>query len=155
MKKLFFIISFLFIQILYVKAYDFTDTFYYDYKVPNMYVSKIKNGQLKNTATFMLHRSNSDYVYCIDPFTSEIDGTYEAYIGFNTLFNLSKEQINRMNLLAHYGYEYPGHTDLKWYGVTQYLIWETLHLDDIYFTHDTLFLKFRIQAALPWSVLSV
>lgn len=134
MKKLFFIISFLFIQILCVKAYDFTDTFYYDYKIPNMYVSKIKDGRLKNTATFMLHRSNSDYVYCIDPFTSEIDGIYEAYIGYNTLFNLSKEQINRMNLLAHYGYEYPGHTDLKWYGVTQYLIWETLNLDDIYFT---------------------
>ncbi len=134
MKKFFFIISFLFIKILSVKAYDFTDTFYYDYKVPNMYVSKIKDGKLKNTATFMLHRSNADYVYCIDPFTSEIDGTYEAYIGYNPLFNLSKEQINRMNLLAHYGYEYQNHTDLKWYGITQYLIWETLNLDDIYFT---------------------
>ena len=39
-----------------------------------------------------------------------------------------------MNLIAHYGYGYPNHTDLKWYGVTQYLIWNELGLDDLYFT---------------------
>lgn len=134
MKKILFFIILLFMSISKVSAYDLLETFYYDTKLPNMYVTKIKDGKLKNTATFLLHKSNSDFVYCIDPFTSEINGTYEGYIGYNPIFGLSKEQINRMNLLAHYGYGYNNHTDLKWYGITQYLIWETLNLDDIYYT---------------------
>lgn len=134
MKKILFFIILLFISISKVSAYDLLETFYYDTKLPNMYVTKIKDGKLKNTATFLLHKSNSDYVYCIDPFTSEISGTYEGYIGYNPVFGLSKEQINRMNLLSYYGYGYNNHTDLKWYGITQYLIWDTLNLDDIYYT---------------------
>ena len=134
MKKILFFIILLFISISKVSAYDLLETFYYDTKLPNMYVTKIKDGKLKNTATFLLHKSNSDYVYCIDTFTSEISGTYEGYIGYNPVFGLSKEQINRMNLLSYYGYGYNNHTDLKWYGITQYLIWDTLNLDDIYYT---------------------
>ena len=134
MKKFLLCIVLFLICIFKVYSYDLTDTFYYDIKLPNMYVTKIKDGKLKNTATFLLHRSNSDFVYCIDPFTSEIDGTYEGYIGYNSQFGLSKEQVNRMNLLAYYGYGYNNHTDLKWYGITQYLIWDTLGLDDIYYT---------------------
>ena len=134
MKKIIFLISLLLVSLSKVFAYDLTDTFYYDHNLPNMYVSKVKDGVLKNTATFMLHRSDSGIVYCIDPFISEIDGTYEGYIGYNSSFGLTKDQINRMNLIAHYGYGYQNHNDLKWYGVTQYLIWQTLNLDDIYYT---------------------
>ena len=134
MRKIIFFISLLLISLSTVFAYDLTDTFYYDYKLPNMYVTKIKDGKLKNTATFMLHRSNSDFVYCIDPFTSPIDGIYHGYIGYNFNFNLTQEQVNRLNLIAYYGYGYMEHTDLKWYGITQYLIWKNLNLDDIYYT---------------------
>lgn len=134
MKKILIFICFFLLGIIKVNAYDLVDTFYYDVKIPNMYVTKIKNGNLKNTATFMLHRSNSEYVYCIDPFTSEVSGVYEGYIGYNDSFGLSRDQINRMNLLSFYGYGYNDHTDLKWYGITQYLIWQTLNLDDLYFT---------------------
>ena len=136
MKKILIFICFFLLGIIKVNAYDLVDTFYYDVKIPNMYVTKIKNGNLKNTATFMLHRSNSEYVYCIDPFTSEVSGVYEGYIGYNDSFGLSRDQINRMNLLSFYGYGYNDHTDLKWYGITQYLIWPTLHLFDLYFTYS-------------------
>ena len=67
MKKFLFIIILFIMGSFCVNAYDMVDTFYYDTKIPNMYVTKIKDGKLKNTATFMLHRSNSDYVYCVDP----------------------------------------------------------------------------------------
>ena len=38
-------------------------------------------------------------------------------------------------MLAYYGYGYGNHTDIHWYTVTQYLIWQTVpHGYDIYFT---------------------
>lgn len=137
MKKIIFLISLFLISLSQVFAYNDSDTFYSDYKFPNMFVTKIKDGKLMNTATYMLRRSDSNYVYCIDPFTFEISGTYNAYINAGPILGLTNEQINRMNLIAHYGYGYTGHTDIKWYGVTQYMIWQTLNLDDIYYT-DTL-----------------
>ena len=35
---------------------------------------------------------------------------------------------------GYYGYGYSGHTDKKWYGITQYLMWKSLNFDDVYFT---------------------
>lgn len=137
MKKILLIISLFLIGISKVTAYDTIEKFHFGSKVPNAYVTKIKNGNIRNTSTWMIHRQDNNYVYCIDPFTNEIDGNYEGYIGYNEIFGLSKEQINRMNLLSFYGYGYNNHTDIKWYGITQYLIWQTLGLDDIYYT-DTL-----------------
>lgn len=134
MKKILLIITLLFISINKIGAYDMIEKFHFGKMVPNSYVTKIKNGNLRNTSTWFIYRSDNNYVYCIDPFTNEIDGNYEGYIGYNEIFNLSKEQINRMNLLAYYGYGYSNHEDVKWYGITQYLIWETLGLDDIYYT---------------------
>lgn len=134
MKKFIFLISVFFILSSKVCAYDVTEEFYYDQKLPNMYITKIQGNNERNGATFLLHRSDSKIVYCIDPFTREIDGVYSGYIGYNDFFGLTKDQINRMNLISYYGYGYKGHTDLKWYGISQYLIWETLGLDDIYFT---------------------
>ena len=134
MKKLILFICLLLISISKVSAYDLIESFHFGNMIPNAYVTKVKNGNIRNTSTWMLLRSDNSYVYCIDPFTNEINGNYEGYIGYNELFGLTKNQINRMNLLAHYGYGYNNHTDIKWYGITQYLIWETLGLDDIYYT---------------------
>ena len=134
MKKLILFICLLLISISKVSAYDLIESFHFGNMIPNAYVTKVKNGNIRNTSTWMLLRSDNNYVYCIDPFTNEINGNYEGYIGYNELFGLTKNQINRMNLLAHYGYGYNNHTDIKWYGITQYLIWETLGLDDIYYT---------------------
>lgn len=42
--------------------------------------------------------------------------------------NLTKSQTERMNLIGYYGYNYKDeeydHTDIKWYAITQYLIWQ-------------------------------
>ena len=134
MKKILVFIFLFLVCTLKVSAYDLIDSFHLGPKVPNSYVTKIKNNDLRNTYTSVLLRSDNNYVYCIDPFNVKIDGTYEGYIGYNESFGLSKEQINRMNLLAYYGYGYQNHTDIKWYGITQFLIWQTLGLDDIYYT---------------------
>ncbi|MCX4365250.1 MAG: Cys-Gln thioester bond-forming surface protein [Bacilli bacterium] len=42
--------------------------------------------------------------------------------------NLTKKQTDRMNLIGYYGYNYKDdlydHTDIKWYAITQFLIWQ-------------------------------
>lgn len=134
MKKFLIILFASIIGIIKINAYDITDTFYYDTKVENMYITKVKGDISKNGAPFLLHRSNGDLVYCIEPFLYLDNGAYYGYNGYNELFNLSEDVINKMNLIAHYGYGYNNHTDLKWYGITQYLIWNELELDDLYFT---------------------
>lgn len=44
----------------------------------------------------------------------------------NFILNLPVEQWNWVELLAYYGYGYQSHTELKWYEITQYLIWNIL-----------------------------
>lgn len=134
MKKIFLIISMFVLGMISINAYDLKETFYYDTQVPNMYITKIKGDKKTNGAPFLLHKSNKDLVYCIDPFLLMSDTPYEGYIGYNELFGISEDKINNMNIIAQYGYGYKNHTDLKWYGLTQYLIWEQLDLDEIYFT---------------------
>ena len=134
MKKILFMLLMSIIGIIGVKAVDMHEYFYYDTKVPNMYITKVKGTNAKNGAPFLLHKSNGTIVYCIEPFDYVTDSAYDGYYGYNSLFGLSKEQLNRMNLVARYGYGYDNHSDLKWYGITQYLIWQATGLDDIYFT---------------------
>lgn len=134
MKKFLFVIVLVLFSIVSVNAYDINENFHLGSKVPDVYVTVMKDGNMRNTTASMLLRSDNNYVYCIDPFTNEIRGNYEGYFGYNELFGLSKEQINRINLLSYYGYGFQDHTDINWYGITQYLIWETLGLDDIYYT---------------------
>lgn len=134
MKKFLIILMICILGIIDVQAYDITDTFYYDTKVENMYITKVKDGFAKNGAPFLLHKSNGELVYCIEPFLYLDNGTYYGYKEFSDIFKLSEAAIEKMNLIAHYGYGYNNHTDLKWYGVTQYLIWNELGLDDLYFT---------------------
>ena len=108
-------------------------TIYSDYQVPNMYITRIQGGQVHNGAPFMLHKSDGTLIYCIEPFVMPIDGNYTIYDNYTDIFNLSGEQIDRINLIAKYGYGYGNHTDIKWYGITQYMIWQTI-VDQIYFT---------------------
>lgn len=110
-----------------------TDTMYYDTQIPNMYITRVKGSNTRNGAPFMLHKSNGTLVYCIDPFNPDVTGTYTGYTSYNSIIGLTQEQLNEINLIAKFGYGYGNHTDIKWYGITQYLIWQTM-LDDIYFT---------------------
>lgn len=134
MKKILMLVMLCLISIVKVNAYDTTDTFYYDTQVKNMYITKIKGDMKSNGAPFLLHKSNGDLVYCIEPFFDLGSSPYEGYIGYKDIFGISEETINKMNIIAHLGYGYENHTDLKWYGITQYLIWNALDLDDLYFT---------------------
>ena len=74
------------------------------------------------------------FVYCIEP-TTFFDSS-AIYKSKSFITGLSTSQMERMKALAHYGYQYKDHTDMKWYAITQLLIWkEADPLGDYYFTN--------------------
>lgn len=132
MKKIIFIFLVLFSLNLIVSA---DSKFYLGDKVTDMYVESIKGNDKHNGAPFLIYRSDGSIVYCINPFKmmSE-DGIYKSYTYNDKKFNLTDEELNKLNIIGYYGYGYSGHTDKKWYGITQYLMWKSLNFDDVYFT---------------------
>ena len=110
-------------------------TFYLGEKVNDMYVESIKGSDKHNGAPFLIHRSDGEIVYCINPFKMINEGgSYKSYTYNDPIFNLTDEELNKLNIIGYYGYGYNGHTDKKWYGITQYLMWKSLSFDDVYFT---------------------
>lgn len=74
-------------------------------------------------ARFFRKNGTNEFAYCIQPFEFFKDGTvYETVINPNNLNSTQKERISR---IAHFGYGYKNHTDVKWYAITQFMIWET------------------------------
>lgn len=132
MKKIIFIFITLFVLIPNSKALS---KFYIGEKVPNMHIESVSSNDLHNGVPFILRRDDGEFVYCINPF-QQLNTTdyYSQYTYNNKVFNLTDSQVDKMNLIAYYGYNYNNHKDLKWYGVTQFLIWKVLDLKDIYFT---------------------
>ncbi len=78
--------------------------------------------------------NTNQIAYCIEPFRFfKENSNYESSININ---NLSPEKIDTIKRLAYYGYGYDNHQELKWYAITQYLIWqETVQNGEIYFTY--------------------
>ncbi len=114
--------------------------------IPNVYVSKKEsNGRVHyQQLTMIARKGDNQFVYCIEPGTP-LDPN-ETYTGQDYdqsyVANMTPEQWKRIQLLAYYGYGYSdsevNHDDIKWYSVTQFMIWKTVpHGMDIYFT-DTL-----------------
>ena len=132
MKKIVFLIIVLF---LFIPSTLALSKFVIGEKVPNFYVEIISEDNFHNGAVFMLKRDDGKLVYCIEPFQPNIiNNYYEEYDYNNSVFNLTDIQLNRINLIAYYGYGYKNHTDIKWYGITQFLIWKELNLKELYFT---------------------
>lgn len=121
-----------------VRAYDLIESFYYnDEKVENMWITKVKGDVIASGVPFILKRvSDNAYVYCLQPFVLlKTEENYHGYYDIVDKFSLTEKQIERIRLLSHFGYQYLNHTDIKWYGITQYLIWKTIDEEaDIYFT---------------------
>lgn len=136
MKKLLLII-FLFLIIDKVNAQTYEDNFYYDTeRVENVWITREKGDLKASGIPYVLKRvKDNRYVYCIEPFELlKSDSVYTGYDYNETIFNLPDSSIERINLLAYYGYQYTDHTDIKWYAVTQYLIWKEVEpTANIYF----------------------
>lgn len=106
--------------------------------IANEFVNKSKDGKTKyQQMTLIVRKSDNRFLYCIEPGKS-IDEN-KLVTGYDTDLelhaNLTSLQRDRIQLLAYYGYGYGDHTDIKWYVITQFMIWQTNNLGyDIYFT---------------------
>ena len=132
MKKVLFIVLITFILIPCING---AEKFYLGEKVPNMYIESKTASDIHNGAPFLLTRSDGKLVYCLNPFKMmDTNNYYKSYTYNDPIFNLSDDIINKMNIISYYGYGYGNHTDLKWYGITQFLIYKTLGIEHVYFT---------------------
>jgi len=131
MKKIIFIFLTLFI---FISNSEALSKFHIAEKVPNMHIESVRDIGIHNGVPFIIRRDDGQFVYCLErPKDINENGYYKEYYYNDKLFNLTDEQLERINLLGFYGYQYKDHTDIKWYGVTQFLIWGTLY-QDVYFT---------------------
>lgn len=134
-KKVFFLIFILVLifKVTNVKAINFYEAEYLD----NIYMSKYNKSNQTiyfQKARFFRRSDTNQFAYCIEPLTFFTDSQayYEPTI---TPRNLSAEQIKRISQIAHFGYLYPGHEEIKWYAITQIMIWqEADKYNDFYFT---------------------
>lgn len=108
--------------------------------ISNVYIKKVRSdGYAKYQQGQFIRRSEDNaFVYCLQPFVT-IDNNYIYNIAredYEVYLNITKEQWNRISLLAYYGYGYGNHNSQKWYAITQVLIWRTAEPNsDIYFTN--------------------
>ena len=106
--------------------------------IDNEFVNKTKNGNTKYQQMSMIVRKSDNYfAYCIEPGKSiDETKTLTGYdYDYSIISNLTPQQWERIKLLSFYGYGYEGHLDIKWYVITQFMIWQTNNLGyDIYFT---------------------
>ena len=132
MKKIIFILLTFFIFIHGSKALS---KFYLGERIPNMHIETISNTEIHNGVPFILRRGDGQFVYCLEQ-QLKINTTdfYNEYYHNDKIFKLTEEQLNKINLIAYYGFNYKNHIDIKWYGVTQFVIWKQLNYKDIYFT---------------------
>lgn len=108
-----------------------SDTLYVDYSY-TYYVATTKYSDLTSwlsTGENVIRRSSDNsVVYCIQAHVHFKDGSpvvgYDSITDKLNMTNLTLEEIEKIELMAYYGYGYGNHTDLDWYAATQLLIWE-------------------------------
>ena len=94
-------------------------------RVPNVFYERISPTRPYSTAQFREWSIDGRVVYCIEP---GVNITTNLYIQHSGLMQspFSPEENQLMQLIGHYGYDYPGHQTLRFRIATQQLIWEAV-----------------------------
>ena len=134
MKKI--IKSFIFIMIVCSICFGFkvkAENFYEGEYIDNMWITRDRSpAHWYQKARFFRQKSNNKEAYCLDPFALFDENSY--YSSSTSYSNLSQSVLNKVKLAAYYGYRYSGHTDQKWYAITQVLIWRYASSGNFFFT---------------------
>ncbi len=133
MKKIFLFLFTIFTIFLFSNIVN-AETFKEGTYISGDYIKKEKNGVVKyKQSRFILRSSDNSFVYCIEPFEKlDVNSSYDDLEYIN---HLSDEVLQKMSLLAHYGYGYENHSDQKWYSITQVMIQRLAdNNSSIYFT---------------------
>lgn len=131
MKKILFVFIVLFSIILRVNA---GSKFYLGDRIPNFYVETHKGNLSYSNYMHIMTNDSGNITYCINPYLYlNTKVNYNEFTENLPFFDIPDKVLENIKLISYFGYGYSGHTDLKWYGITQYLIWEALGQDDIFF----------------------
>ena len=137
MKKIVFIFTLLLTFISCVSAQD--NKFYLGEKIPGIYIITDTNGKKVFAQIKKIQRTDTnELVYCTQPGTVLSSEEYQKYDSEGYSFRLNSETSRRIKLISYYGYMYQDHTDIRWYAVTQFLIWREVLPEnwDLYFTNS-------------------
>jgi len=146
MKKIILIIISIFLFSECAKAVE--NKFYLGERIDGIYIITDKGTKKVFAKIKKIHRTDTnELVYCTEPGTVLSSEFYEKYYTNSENPRLSESTMNKIRLIAHYGYMYENHTDIKWYAITQFLIWKEVLPNgwDLYFVNsnkernDTLF----------------
>lgn len=137
-KKLYiFLILFSLLIMIPVKAEE--KTFYEAEYIDGIYMNKYQYSThtiFYQKARFFRKTGTDEFAYCIEPFRFfDENSIYESTASPN---NLTKEQIDHIVKIAHFGFGYIGHTDPKWYAITQMMIWQEADQTGEYYFTDSL-----------------
>lgn len=141
MKKilLFLTISFIYLISSTTIVNASTDSFYEAEYIDNIYM--VRYDRSTGTKYYQKARtyrriSDGKLAYCLQPFKTfnANDNIYETVSDYK---DISNEALERVRDIIGLGYGYPAHGyDLKWYAVTQLMIWQTVEPNsDFYFTN--------------------
>ena len=82
-------------------------------KQPNIYYTRRGGGKPYMSAQYSTYTMNGKVVYCIEP---GVDITTHDYNGADGLVNSPYDEATnkKIELIGHYGYDYPGHQTLRY-----------------------------------------
>lgn len=91
--------------------------------VDNWYYTRRGGGKPYMSAQWNLYDLDGKTAYCIEPGVNITTSDYEGAIGWiNSSYS---DEVNRkIQLYGYYGYNYPGHENLRYRAAAQSLIWE-------------------------------
>lgn len=103
-------------------------------KIDNMWIKKVKDDKTEyHQASVIRRRSDNNYVYCIEPWSTISENT--IYNDITNVNEIPDNIIRKISTAAYYGYEYFNHTNIRWYYITQVAIWKIIDPEaDFYFT---------------------
>ena len=134
MKKSIILITLILLIFIPTKNTYAKTTFYEGEYIPNIWLNRKNHSNgttYYNQARFIKETSTNKIAYCIEPFTNMSEG--EIYNETSRPSSFSESQIEEMMLISHFGYGYQNHTDLKWYAITQIMIWEIADPNGTYY----------------------
>ncbi len=137
LKYLVFIISFFAFNIVYaseinIKLGDEIEGYKVHLKTPAVE---------KDKSIFKIYNADTnELLYCIEPGVMLEKNTYQEYYSLEDLdIDLTEDELDYINKLAYFGYQFnEERSDIKWYVITQFTIWDYLLRDkgEVYFIDE-------------------
>ena len=93
------------------------------------YIIREKDGIVDNIQVKRIVRGDNRFVYLLE--VGDISGN--NIVSSDTYGKVSEEVLDKIKLIAYYGYMYKNHTDSKWYSITQFLIWKEIDKKSNYY----------------------